>query len=154
MSNIEPVKPTQPPKEKVRHRDWWGALFFLLIGTVGLLLGRLGHLWIRLDVFSQFGMQALLLTVASLLALVVPKYKGLSAAVFAALLLAGYSLWPHVISSHGIVAANASPGAKILRVATFNSYILNNQIDDVEKTIRAMAPDVMTIIEFGGNKAP
>ncbi len=154
MSTSETDKPEEQPKKRRRHRDWGGALFLLVVGVVGLLLGRLGHLWIAFDVFAQFAMQALLITAAALLALVVPKYKGLAAAVFVVLLLAGYGIWPHLVSSRGQTIASPSPGYKILRVASFNSYIYNDHIDAMEKSIRDLNPDVMVIVEFGSGKLP
>ena len=147
-------KPEIQPTKRRRHRDWGGAVFLLAVGTVGLFMGRLGHLWIGFDVFSQFGLQALLITVAALLALAVPRYKGLAAAVFAIVLLVGYGMWPHMVSRHGLPTVTASPGHKILRVASFNSYIFNDQIDDMEKSIRGLNPDVMVIVEFGSSKLP
>lgn len=129
-------------------------MFVLLVGVGGLLLGRLGHLWIVFDIFSQFGMQALLLTIAGLLALAVPRYKGLAATVFAVVLLVGYGAWPHFASRNGLSASAASPGHKILRVASFNSYIFNDRLDDMEKSIRELSPDVMVIVEFGSGKLP
>ena len=155
MSSTEPQAPVAentPQKKPPRHRDWGGAMFFIGVGALGLFLGRLGHLWIDFDLFSQFGLQALLVTLAGLLALAIPKLKGLAAAVFAIVMLTGYGLWPHIVSSHGLSAAVASPGHKILRLATFNSFIFNDHIDDIEKSIRALNPDVMVIEEFGSNK--
>ena len=107
-------KPEVPPKKRRRHRDWGGAIFLLAVGTLGLFMGRLGHLWIGFDIFSQFGLQALLITVAALLALAVPRYKGLAAVVFAIVLLVGYAMWPHMVSRHGLASVTASPGHKIL----------------------------------------
>ena len=149
-----PEKPKVQPKKRPRHRDWGGALFILGIGTVGLFLGRLGHLWIGFDVFAQFGMQALLFTVAGLLALAVPKYKGLAAAVFTVMLIVAYGSWPHMVSRHGLTEVTASPGHKILRVASFNGYIYNDSIDEMEKSIKALNPDLMVIVEFGSSKLP
>ncbi len=154
MTTTETPKPEVQPKKRPRHRDWGGALFLVLVGAFGLFLGRLGHLWIGFDIFSQFGMQALLLTIAGLLALPVPKYKGLAAAVFAVLLLMAYGFWPHWVSSKGLNAAAASPGHKILRVASFNTYIYNDHLDEMEKSIKDLNPDVMVMVEFGANKLP
>ena len=156
MSTSETPKPevVQPKKKPRRHRDWGGALFILFIGVFGLFLGRLGHLWIGFDVFSQFGVQAMLLSIAGLLALAIPRYKGLAAAVFAVLLLMGYGLWPHWVSSRGLSDGAVSAGHKILRVASFNSYIYNDQLDAMEKSIKDLNPDVMVIVELGSNKLP
>lgn len=154
MSTSETPKPEVQPKKRPRHRDWGGALFLLAVGAAGLFLGRLGYLWISFDLFSQFGVQALILTIAGLLALAVPKYKGLAAAVFAVVLLMAYSFWPHWVSSRGLKAVAASPGYKILRVASYNSYVYNDKIGEMEKSIKDLNPDVMVIVEFGSDKLP
>ncbi len=155
MSSVEPspsVAEPAPKKKRPRHRDWGGASLFIAVGALGLFLGRLGHLWIAFDLFSQFGLQALMITCAGLLSLAVPRFKGLAAAVLSVVMLTAYGLWPHAVSSHGLIAPTASAEHRILRVASFNSYIYNDNFDAMEKSIKALNPDVMVMVEFGSNK--
>ncbi len=95
------------PRKTRKHRDWSGALFGLLIGCAGLALGRLGQLWLRFDLFSQFSIQAFLLVVACAVALFAPRYKSLVAGVLFVFLIAGYGLWAHFASPGRHQAAGA-----------------------------------------------
>ena len=140
------------PKRRV-FKDWTGASFGLFFGTLGLLLARLGHLWIGFDIFSQFFLQFVFLVVASICGMIIPRYKGLAGSVIFVVLIAGYSLWP-------LLGAGASPqrlrpirdGERQLKVASFNTYYNNQDFDKMADEILALDPDVMTLIEFSQNK--
>jgi endonuclease/exonuclease/phosphatase (EEP) superfamily protein YafD len=148
----KPVLPAVEPPKKRRNRDWTGATLALLIGVVGLCLGRLGHLWIRFDVFSQFSIQFLLLAVAAVLGMVSPRLKGLVGSVLFVLFVCLYGLWPH-FPQRGAEAAVAD-GEKRLRVGHFNVHGIHAENEAVIATIRKLNPDVMDLVEFTGQNTP
>ncbi len=124
----------------------------MLFGAGGLLVGRLGHLWIRFDVFSQFSIQFLLLAVAAVLGLASPRYKGLVTSVFFVGFICLYGVWSHVGTS-GTEAAML-PGEKRLRVAQFNSFAYNRNVVRIAAMVRDLNPDVMTFVEFVPDNQP
>ena len=147
-------KPPEDAKSKRRkHRDWSGATFGLLIGAFGLLMARLGYLWIGFDVFSQFFLQFIFLVIASIGGMIVPRHKGLAGSVLFVILIAGYSLWAQL-------GAGAAPqqlrhlleGERQLKVASFNTYYNNQDFDQMADEILKLDPDIMTLVEFTQNK--
>jgi len=144
-SKTTPASPEPPQKRK--NRDWSGATLALSLGVAGLALGRLGHLWIRFDVFSQFAIQFLLLACAAALGMASPRYKGLVGIVFFIVFVCLYGLWPHLV--HGGAEATLREGEKRLRVAQFNVHGQNANTEPLIGTVKALNPDVMTFVEFG-----
>jgi endonuclease/exonuclease/phosphatase (EEP) superfamily protein YafD len=142
----------EKPKRKP-FRDWHGATIGLAIGVAGLLASRLGYLWIGFDVIAQFGMQFLLLTLAALIAIAMPRYKGLITSIIFALFIAGYSLWPHWVSSGPLKSDPVSQSEKALHVASFNTYGENKNYSGIAASVLALNADVVTLIEMGGDKA-
>lgn len=142
---------TEPPKKRI-SRDWTGASILLSIGVVGLCLGRLGFLWIRFDVFSQFAMQFLLLAMAAVLGLAVPRFKGLFGIVSFIVLICAYGLWPHFIKPD--YEGPLADGEKRLRVAQFNAHSNNPNHNQIIAMVKALNPDVMTIVEFVPSSKP
>jgi endonuclease/exonuclease/phosphatase (EEP) superfamily protein YafD len=138
------------PKKK-KHRDWSGALVFLLISIAGLMLGRLGHLWIAFDVFSQFSMQFMFLAIAMIMGLVFPRFKGLAGLAIFTLMIVGYGLWPQM---QGRAAAlNAVPdGMRQLKVMSFNAYAANQDHAGIINEIKVTDADIVSLVEFGFDK--
>jgi endonuclease/exonuclease/phosphatase (EEP) superfamily protein YafD len=136
--------------KKKLHREWSSATFGLLIGLAGLLIGRLGHLWIAFDVFSQFSMQFIFLTIAMAIGMVFPRFKGLAGTAFFIALLVLYSLWPQF--GLGTSEAAAASGTQRLKVASFNTYYFNTETKLMTDEILRLDADVMTLLEFGSNK--
>ncbi len=151
-SSSKTVPPAIEPPKKRKNRDWTGANILLLIGVAGLCLGRLGFLWIRFDVFSQFAMQFVFLAMAAVLGLAVPRFKGLFAIVSFIVLICAYGLWPHFAKSGA--EGLATEGEKRLRVAQFNAHSNNPNHDQIIAMVKALNPDVMTIVEFVPSSKP
>jgi endonuclease/exonuclease/phosphatase (EEP) superfamily protein YafD len=141
------------PKQKL-NRDWRGAYAALLVGLVGMAGSRLGYLWIGFDVVSQFAMQFIMLTVAALLGLAFPRYKGLFTSIFFVLFLAAYGLWPHITSASPAKVEAQIAGESQLKVASFNTLYVNQNYSGIATSILELNADVVTIIEFGADKAP
>jgi endonuclease/exonuclease/phosphatase (EEP) superfamily protein YafD len=139
-------------KRKVRHRDWSGATLALLIGLAGLVLGRLGTLWIRFDVFSQFALQFALLCAAGALGLFMPRFKGLITAVLFVGLVALYGLWPYLVTSGPELPLQQ--GEKRLRVMQFNVHGGALNTDQALANIKALDPDVMSLVELDEHNKP
>ena len=145
-------EPERPKRRK--HRDWSGATIGLALGTAGLFGTRLGHIWIGFDIFAQFWMQFAFLTLASLIGILSPRYKSLVAMVFLSLMIAGYSIWPHFVSSNTNSKIGALlPNEKILKVASFNTLQHNNDFSAIADEILRLDSDVMTLVEFNASKS-
>ena len=142
-----PQKPKKP-----RHRQWSFVILAVLCGIAGLVLGRLGSLWIAFDVFAQFSVQFTLLIVAMLIAMPFPRFKGLAGVVFFTVLIVAYGLWPNF--NRWNTAVSPMPGEKVLRVASFNTYHDNLDFHALEASIAKMDADVVTLIEFSPLKQP
>jgi endonuclease/exonuclease/phosphatase (EEP) superfamily protein YafD len=137
------------PKKKL-HRGWSGASLGLLLGVCGLLLARLGHLWIGFDVFSQFSIQFIFLSLAMAIGMVFPRFKALAGTSLFIGMTVIYAVWPQL--AFGITEAAPPPGMQRLRVASFNTYYLNSEPQRVADEILNINADVMTLLEFGGDK--
>ena len=136
-----------------KHRDWHGATVGIIIGLLGLIAGRLGYLWIGFDVFSQFSLQFILLSIASAIGIVMPRYKGLVAAILFAGFVSLYSAWPHIVSAGPVKLQAISAGTKPLKVASFNTFVLNQNYADLTASILKMDADFVVLIEFDSYKS-
>lgn len=155
----EPATPGSAPtlsKAERRHKrlGWYGCALGIVIGLGGLLLGRLGQLWIAFDVFSQFTPQFAFLTAAFVIGLLIPRIKVLGAClVFAAMVLA-YGVWPFWAGHEaGAQAAPAQATPQAIKLASFNTWMANETPELVIKEIARLDADVVTLMEFGPNKA-
>ena len=146
--------PTPPPRKSPRRSlEWGGTLVGLVGGVGGLLAGRLGHLWPHFDVFAQFGAQFLFCTLAFVIATFMPRMKAFVGIVLTGLFCVSYGMWPQVNSNELArgpwdVAANE----RALRVAHFNMFYLNGDVDALEGEILRINADIITLIEFSPNK--
>ncbi|MDE2446425.1 MAG: endonuclease/exonuclease/phosphatase family protein [Alphaproteobacteria bacterium] len=149
-----PLDPEPKKPKRRKHRDWSGATFGLLLGTFGMFGARLGQLWIGFDIFAQFWVQFGFIALASALGLFSPRYKTLVAVVFCVVFVAGYSVWPHYVSSGpASPVAAARDGEVVLRVASFNTFAENNNLDAIANEILRLDADVVTLVEFSATKA-
>ncbi len=136
---------------KPRHRQWGGAFLGLLLGVGGLAAGRLGHLYPHFDVFSQFGLQFVAISISFSLAVFFPRYKGLVGSVLTVTILAVYGAWPHMVSSQLQATYAEIAGERNLRVAHFNTFKNNDDYDAIVGEVLRLDADVVTLIEM--NKA-
>jgi endonuclease/exonuclease/phosphatase (EEP) superfamily protein YafD len=149
---IETPKSTIEIK-KPKHRQWSGAVLGLIFGMGGLVAGRLGHLYPHFDVFAQFGLQFLVVTISFVFALFFSKYKALVGIVFTIGLLALYSAWPHMVSSElQSKDFQLSAGETALRVGHFNTYKNNVNFDAITNEIIRLDADVVSLVEMSDRK--
>ncbi len=157
MTSFAASKTTPPasedgkPKRK-KSRDWSGATLVLMLGLSGLILAQLGHLWIAFDVASQFSVQFIFLVLAAVLSMAAPRMKGLVAVIFFALMIVGYALWPHWVSTGEVRAAAPTVAEQQLKVASFNTYANNQDYQGIINSVLAMDADVVTLIEMENDK--
>jgi endonuclease/exonuclease/phosphatase (EEP) superfamily protein YafD len=138
-----------------RHRQWGGAALGVIFGLLGLLAGRLGHLYPAFDIFAQFGAQFLAVTLGFVLGSLLPRYRAIAGAAMAVALVIAYAAWPHYVSRHLAQGPFAiEPGERILRVAHFNTHATNSDNDAVAAEILRLDADVMTLIEFETERMP
>ncbi len=124
------------------------------LGVLGLIASRLGQLWVAFDVFSQFTLQFALVTAAFLVGRFMPRLRLLTAFVIIAAGLVAVGLWPHVATSHFRVLDTAKTGERELKVAQFNSWYDNPDIDAVRMEIERIDADIITLVEFGPHHRP
>ena len=156
----EQHKPSLDPQRALKKRKLWigriGCLLGIAGGLFGLLLGRMGNLWVAFDVFSQFTVQFLLLTVAFAIGILLPRAKvALSFLLFLGMLVA-YGAWP-LLRQDDMIAAHAGTGGgdvRSLKVLSFNTWLDNSSPNDIMAEIRRIDADVVTLVEFGSNKQP
>lgn len=148
--------PEQPDetalRRKRRRRGGFECKLGLLIGLCGLAASRLGQLWIAFDVFSQFTLQFAVVTAAFLIGWAMPRARLLTAFVVLVLGIVAIGAWPHLASREVRVLAEAQPGERALKVASFNTLWVNNDADAVKAEIERLDADVITLIEMGPAK--
>ncbi len=145
----------KPPKKKKRNIEWGGAFIGMLAGIGGLLAGRLGQIWPAFDVFSQFTPQFLFLTGAFVVATFLPKRKAFFGLVLTTVMLVGYGVWSQM--SMGPVTSGPwqlNPGERAVRVAHFNLFFHNQDMDAMAAEIARLDADAITLIEFTPDKQP
>lgn len=134
------------------RRGYLGCIFGLTLGLAGLAAARLGHLWIAFDVFSQFAPQFVFVAIAFAVGLFTPRAKILTAIVLLIGMLTALSFWPHYASSHVKVLNTVASGERELRVASFNTWLENSNVDAVKSEIARLNADVIVLIEMGPSK--
>ena len=148
QKRFEPRPATAPnnitsPRRK--RRDWSGAGVGLFLGLAGLLVARLGWLRIQLDVFSAFTIQFAILTLASGIGLLVPRFKSLTASLLFVLGIVAYGLWPSLtVGADG----PTPPGTKRLRLATYNLDTGQGRETAVAASLAKLDADVIVITEY------
>ena len=143
---------TAAKRKRKRPKGYLGCILGLTIGIAGLAAARLGHLWVGFDIFSQFTPQFMFLIVAFTLGLFTPYGKVLTAAVLLVVLVAGYSMWPYYVSANPSVISTVKEGERELRVASYNTWLKNDRVEDVRAEIARLDADVIVLVELGPNK--
>ncbi len=139
-------------RKKKSPKGYLGCVLGLSLGLAGLAAARLGHLWVAFDIFSQFTPQFTFLVVAFIIGLFMPRGKVLTAIVLLVGMVASYSMWPHYVSAHPRILGTVKDGERELRVASFNTWLLNDKIDEVGAEIARIDADVIVLVELGPNK--
>ncbi len=136
--------------KRKRHREWSGAVGFLVLGLAGLFAGKLGLLWPRFDIFAQFTIQFAIFVIAGAVGLFSPRLKGVAAGLVAVVLLFGYGLWPsfNVQTTESSLAS----GEKRLKVAQFNLGGKRSDTQAIVDSLHALNADVVTMVEVLSNR--
>jgi endonuclease/exonuclease/phosphatase (EEP) superfamily protein YafD len=156
LSSVTPAEtvveiPDKP--KKPRHRQWLSTSFWLLVAIGGLVAGRLGQLYPRFDVFSQFGAQFIAMAIGFSAAIFFSRYKTFFGVAITAALLAAYGAWPHLVSTPLQQGPyQLAPGELTLRVAHFNSYYENMDSKAIAAEVLRLDADVVNLIEIGDQK--
>lgn len=150
---VEPRETRAQRRNKRRKIQFGGAMIGLLLGLSGLVAGRMGHIWPLFDVFSQFGLQFMLMVAAFGCALLLPRMKSFFGMVFFLLGLLAYGLWPHAVSVQPPSQSFDLPtGERALRVAHFNMFQGNSELDAIVNEIERIDADIMTLVELSDDK--
>lgn len=156
MSPLEtplPEAPSSAKPKKLLHRQWGGASFWLLFAIGGLVAGRLGQLYPRFDVFTQFSAQFMAMAAGFSLAMLFSRYKTFVGIAITAGLLAAYGGWPHLVSSPlQQPPYPMAAGETLLRVAHFNTYKNNNDFKAITAEILRLDADVVNLVEVSPEK--
>jgi endonuclease/exonuclease/phosphatase (EEP) superfamily protein YafD len=124
----------------------------VLLGLLGLILSRAGHLWIGFDVFSQFTLHFAILTAAFAAGLLLPRAKLLVALLLVLGGVVAIGVWPHVASRSPHPLAPQAAGERALRVASFNTLWVNEDADRVLAEIERLDADIVTLLEVSPAK--
>lgn len=141
-----PLKKKRRPTGRVESRIGF------LLGIAGLAASRLGQLWIAFDVFAQFTAHFALVTLAFLVAMLVPRAKLLTAFIIIVLGLTGLGAWSHLASQRPATLGEAKPGDIVMRVASFNTLWVNDNTEAVKNEVLRLDADIVTLIEMGPSK--
>ncbi len=132
-------------------RNWQRKLCTLGMagGMLGLLLPWLTTFWLGFDVFSQFTVHFLIITVACALGLSLPRHGFFLAALL--VLLGGFSVggWAMLHKSTGF---SAQTSERNIRVMSFNTWLRNLDVDAIRREVLRQKPDVLGVVEFQADK--
>jgi endonuclease/exonuclease/phosphatase (EEP) superfamily protein YafD len=132
--------------QRTSDRSVQFCLALLTAGMAGLAGALLGQLWEGFDLFSQFALQFMGLIAAGVLGLFVRKWRPLIAATAFGVMILGYSALPHVVGAHDVPLPTMQ-GIRPLKVASFNMWLSNLQVDDIKSEILRIDADVMVLAE-------
>jgi endonuclease/exonuclease/phosphatase (EEP) superfamily protein YafD len=140
-------------RKPLRHRQRGQALFWFAVALAILGAGRLGHLYPHFDVFSQFSFQAGAMALAFALALLFGRYKVIWGKALTILFLAGYSIWPHMVSAKLQQGPYPlAPDEKLLRIVHFNTYKNNVDYNAIAQEVIRLDGDVVSLVEMSATK--
>ena len=123
------------PKPKKRRRGVVGCIIGIALGLAGLAGARLAQLWIAFDVFTQFSPQFMFVVVAFAIGLFSPRAKILSSSIMLIVFLISQSMWPYYASSHVSELSKVAAGERELKVASFNAWLGNKDVEAVKAEI-------------------
>ena len=155
MKPAGPAAAVEAPPEKKKRKRGGGRIecdLGLLLGVGGLAASRLGQLWIAFDVFSQFTLQFGVVVAAFAIGRFLPRARLFAAFLLVICGLLAIGVWPHVASRSPRIADVVKAGERAFKVASFNSWYDNEQVELVRGEIERLDADVITLIEFGPNK--
>jgi len=132
----------------------WACLALLVAALVALGLGRLAGLWIAFDIFNHFVWHLVILAIAAVVGLALPRWHLRVALALALAAYLGISLWALTWGRDAGRALPLAPGERALKVMSFNTWHSNGDWRAVADEIVRQDPDVAFLAEFGRNKEP
>ena len=125
------------------------CLWGIILAVLALLASRLSGVWLAFDMLSHFSLHYGLIIIACLIGMLMPRFCLLtSAAVFFAGIIAIGS-WPF----NAAPAGAALPGNRLVKIMSFNTWQSNRDWRAVAREITRQDPDIVTLLEFGREKA-
>lgn len=150
---------TASPSEIVSKRVGYSRQSGKILGlaglaatAVGLILSRLGGVWIGFDLFAYFTVHLILAAAIFLAMALMSRASILFAAILAAGAVAAIGLWPQLTMDDAGKAVAAPNTGKPLRLMTFNTWLANKDGKSVAAEISRNDPDMAMLIEFGSEK--
>ncbi|QIG50994.1 hypothetical protein G5V57_26650 [Nordella sp. HKS 07] len=124
-----------------------------MLGLAGVAAGWLGNLWIAFDVFSQFSYQFWLVVLAFAVTFFMPFARVLTGIAIVMIGLLVISALPHLTAaSYPAPEIKAPADHRVLRVMSFNTWLLNADVDAMAAEIERNDPDILVLQEFGTEK--
>lgn len=140
-----------PPRR--RRRGGFACFIGILAGLAGVAGGWLGNLWIAFDVFAQFSYQFWLVLLAFTIAFFMPFARVLTGIAIVVIGLLAISAVPHfTAASYPAPEVKAPADHRVLRVMTYNTWLLNADVDAMVAEIQRNDPDILVLQEFGSEK--
>jgi endonuclease/exonuclease/phosphatase (EEP) superfamily protein YafD len=142
-------KAESSPKPKRRRRGVVGCVAGIALGLAGLVGARLAQLWIAFDVFTQFSPQFMFVVVAFAIGLFSPRAKILASSIVLIVLLVAQGMWPYYASSRVSELSKVATGERELKVASFNAWLGNKDVEAVRAEVARIDADVIALLELG-----
>jgi endonuclease/exonuclease/phosphatase (EEP) superfamily protein YafD len=108
--------------------------------------------WITFDIFNHFLLHFALAALAFAVALRLPRHRMAAAAATMLVGVVAIGVWPRLASREAPVPKQVDSG-RVVRVMSFNTWLVNDDWQAIAAEIRREDPDVVALIEFGGEKA-
>lgn len=126
----------------------------LLVALIVFGLGWLGALWLPLDVLAHFRMHALGFAIVCALAVFVGRCWLPVVAIGAVLVMAAIGAWGMLSEQFTPAAQARLQGERTVKLLSLNSWLRNDDWEQVERMLRREDADIVTLLEFGPEKAP
>jgi len=127
----------------------------LIASLAGLTTPVLARAWFAFDMLSHFELHYAIGALAFAIGLVLPVWRFRIALALCLLGVAAIGGWTHWKSDMAMATIRATPtGGDVIRVMTFNTWLRNSDWRSVIAEIEQQDPDIVTLMEFGGEKSP
>lgn len=139
-------------RKKRRRSGTAECLLGVAVGVTGLILSRAGHLWVGFDVFSQLTLHFAIIAVAFAIGLILPRGRRMVSLLLVLAGVVALGAWPHAASLSPRVLAEPAAGERALRVASFNTLWINEDVEKVRAEIERLDADIVTLLEMSPAK--
>ena len=139
-------------RKKRRRSGTAECLLGVAVGVTGLILSRAGHLWVGFDVFSQLTLHFAIIAVAFAIGLILPRGRRMVSLLLVLAGVVALGAWPHAASLSPRVLAEPAAGERALRVASFNTLWINEDVEKVRAEIERLDADIVTLLEISPAK--